>query len=278
MAFAVKAIRAALDTFKMGDVMAPLCHVTCRGAVEQGNFSATPSADERRGGIPYQGTANRYSGWDSHSSISRRCAGGDSILETAHAALSVFITDYYLIAHYGQVQVLQSATWLVRLDLQVRAAVYLVVFLIDFVACLYFKWRVWRFTKKMWIVIFTAMNVRSGYPSALTTLVRYPSLYHEPGSNRPLLAGSALFLFGDIFSASMMAYYPKKNRRGLQSKPAEMSPRLMDVVTLILDEKKGVGCGCFLYAKVDPCVLISIQVLRKANINIGGEQNVLLLP
>ncbi|KAI6120347.1 hypothetical protein EDD16DRAFT_1577629 [Pisolithus croceorrhizus] len=34
-----------------------------------------------------------------------------SILETAHAALSVFILAYYLIAHYAQVQVLQSATW-----------------------------------------------------------------------------------------------------------------------------------------------------------------------
>ncbi|KAI6113423.1 hypothetical protein EDD16DRAFT_1727842 [Pisolithus croceorrhizus] len=158
-----------------------------------------------------------------------------SILETAHAALSVFIMDYYLIAHYGQVQVLQSATWFVRLDLQVSAAMYLVVFLIDFIACLYFTWRIWGFTKKMWIAIF------------MTTLVRYPSLYHEPyedanpheyiwgsrvdiysvlsatwdlylkRSNRLLLAGSALFLFGDIFSASMMAYYLEKNRHGLRS-------------------------------------------------------------
>ncbi|KAI6123047.1 hypothetical protein EDD17DRAFT_1512001 [Pisolithus thermaeus] len=211
MAFAVKAIRAALDTFKMGDVMAPLCHVTCRGAVEQGNFSATPSADERRG--PLIGTLVGI------------------VLHGITFLLAFFYFQTYVDDRMGLklLVALVVTAFLRRLMLRCASitvcnlactlgltAVYLVVFLIDFVACLYFKWRVWRFTKKMWIVIFTAMNVRSGYPSALTTLVRYPSLYHEPGSNRPLLAGSALFLFGDIFSASMMAYYPKKNRRGLQ--------------------------------------------------------------
>ncbi|KAI6113899.1 hypothetical protein EDD16DRAFT_1521085 [Pisolithus croceorrhizus] len=105
------------------------------------------------------------------------------ILETAHAALSVFIMDYYLIAHYGQVQVLQSATWFVRLDLQVSAVMYLVVLLV-LTYTRYFTWRIWGFTKKMWIVIFMVMNVRSGSPSAKTILVRYPSLYHERSGNQ----------------------------------------------------------------------------------------------
>ncbi|KAI6134232.1 hypothetical protein EV401DRAFT_2204318, partial [Pisolithus croceorrhizus] len=136
------------------------------------------------------------------------------ILETAHAALSVFIMDYYLIAHYGQVQVLQSATW-------VSAAMYLVVFLIDFIACLYFTWRIWGFTKKMWIAIFmisvaVSRTTISFVPSFWSVLSATWDLYLKR-SNRLLLAGSALFLFGDIFSASMMAYYLEKNRHGLRS-------------------------------------------------------------
>ncbi|KAI6013083.1 hypothetical protein BKA83DRAFT_684041 [Pisolithus microcarpus] len=149
------------------------------------------------------------------------------ILETAHAALSVFVMDYYLIAHYGQVQVLQSATW-------VSAVMYLIVSLIDFVAYLYFTWRVWAFTKKMWTVIFMILvavsrTTISIVPSFWSVLSTTWDLYLKR-SNRLLLAGSALFLFGDIFSACIMAYYFEKNRHGLRSTHALINRILIFVV------------------------------------------------
>ncbi|KAI6118006.1 hypothetical protein F5141DRAFT_1263437 [Pisolithus sp. B1] len=106
----------------------------------------------------------------------------DRILETAHAALSVFIMDYYLIAHYGQVQVLQSATCEFVSLLRPHYKGQRLLLVLTYTR--YFTWRIWGFTKKMWIVIFMVMNVRSGSPSAKTTLVRYPSLYHERSGNQ----------------------------------------------------------------------------------------------
>lgn len=136
------------------------------------------------------------------------------ILETAHAVLSVSVMDYYLIAHYGQVQVLQSATW-------VSMVMYIVVFTTDFVAYLYFTWRIWAFTKRVWIVIFmifiaVSRTIISIVPSVWSVLSGTWNSYLVR-SKRLFLAGNALFLFGDFFSACMMAYYLEKNRNGLRS-------------------------------------------------------------
>ncbi|KIN96646.1 hypothetical protein M404DRAFT_1006673 [Pisolithus tinctorius Marx 270] len=141
--------------------------------------------------------------------------------------------DYYLIAHYGQVQVLQSATWFVRLNFtmslrahsdpvtRVSMVMYIVVFTTDFVAYLYFTWRIWAFTKRAWIVIFmifiaVSRTIISIVPSVWSVLSGTWNSYLVR-SKRLFLAGNALFLFGDFFSACMMAYYLEKNRNGLRS-------------------------------------------------------------
>ncbi|KAI6030335.1 hypothetical protein EDC04DRAFT_93574 [Pisolithus marmoratus] len=134
------------------------------------------------------------------------------ILETVHAALSVLVIDYYLITHYGQAQVLLSATW-------VFAVMCIIAFLIDFVAYLFFTWRIWAFTKKMWIVIFMISIAVSRTTISIVTSVRsvLSATWNSDlsQSRRLLLAGDALFLAGDFFSACIMAYYLEKSRSGL---------------------------------------------------------------
>ncbi|KAG6334622.1 hypothetical protein ID866_4463 [Astraeus odoratus] len=115
------------------------------------------------------------------------------VLETVHAALSISLLDYYLVKNYGQVQALQTATW-------IGTTMYTVGLLIDLVIYLYFTWRIWI----------------CGHRS-ITNFVFDPTWYYYLAQSQDLLyAGNALFIVGDILSASVMAYYLHKTRVGLR--------------------------------------------------------------
>ncbi|KIJ18056.1 hypothetical protein PAXINDRAFT_167354 [Paxillus involutus ATCC 200175] len=124
--------------------------------------------------------------------------------ETIHAALSIWVMDDYLIVHYADEGALQSANWL-------STSTYILGFLIDFFVYLYFTWRIWIFTGNRWIVVLmlsismsrTAISIIACVLSVIApTWTRY--LSH---SRTLIITGNTLFIIGDTFSASVMAYH-----------------------------------------------------------------------
>ncbi|KAI6113900.1 hypothetical protein EDD16DRAFT_1599036 [Pisolithus croceorrhizus] len=130
-------------------------------------------------------------------------------LETLHVVLSMWIVDYYLVANYTNELALQSATWFTTVT-------YSIGFMIDLVVYSYFTWRVWKFTEKSWIVFFmlliiltrTASNIASSILSVLSS-TWFTYLERDRGL---ILAGNVLFVIGDAFSASIMAWHLNKSR------------------------------------------------------------------
>ncbi|KAH0833882.1 hypothetical protein J3R83DRAFT_11059 [Lanmaoa asiatica] len=102
---------------------------------------------------------------------------GDSkrrVLETIHAAFTIWVMDDYLIVQYANVSALEAATWFVSWlsfvwhltisfckghrrrsgDMDHTAkSTYILGLLIDFYVYLYFTWRIWLFTKSISIVV-----------------------------------------------------------------------------------------------------------------------------
>ncbi|KAG9308674.1 hypothetical protein JVU11DRAFT_11631 [Chiua virens] len=130
-------------------------------------------------------------------------------LETAHAAMSVWLMDDYLIVQYGNIQALQSANWSSTLT-------YMLGLLIDFYVYLYFTWRIWLFTRNAWIVVFMcAISITREVISILATVmsVLKPTWRDSLDTSRTLiLVGNALFIAGDTFSACVMAYHLTRRR------------------------------------------------------------------
>ncbi|KAI6022774.1 hypothetical protein BKA83DRAFT_4606949 [Pisolithus microcarpus] len=141
-------------------------------------------------------------------------------LETIHVALSMWLVDYYLVANYANETALQSATpHIVPEFVQLPFVVHYRLSRLP--ECnSYFTWRIWNFTGKLWVVVFmivvalarasgfTSSLLRPSLPSALSsTWVTY--LERDRGL---ILTGIALFVFGDTFSASIMAWHLNKSR------------------------------------------------------------------
>ncbi|KAH7882094.1 hypothetical protein F5I97DRAFT_404340 [Phlebopus sp. FC_14] len=130
------------------------------------------------------------------------------ILETVHAALTMHVMDYYLVAKYGDIQVLEAGTWSFTFT-------YIIGLLIDFIVYIYFTWRIWMFTRKKWIVIFMSFISVSRTATSVVPSVWSPSWITYLGTARNItIAGNSLFILGDTFSAAIMAYHLRKNRIG----------------------------------------------------------------
>ncbi|KAI6160239.1 hypothetical protein EDD17DRAFT_1875992, partial [Pisolithus thermaeus] len=130
-------------------------------------------------------------------------------LETVHVALSIWVVDSYLVANYTNPYALQSATWLTTTTFSVG-------FIIDLVVYFYFTWRIWMFTSKLWIMIFMilvalARTVLSIVACILSVLSSTWVSYLER-EKILILTGNTLFIIGDTFSASIMAWYLNKSR------------------------------------------------------------------
>ncbi|KAF8553856.1 hypothetical protein OG21DRAFT_1182638 [Imleria badia] len=148
------------------------------------------------------------------------------VLETTHAAMSMWVIDDYLVAHYGNVQALTSATWS-------STSTYTLGLLIDFYVYLYFTWRIWLFTRSIWIVVLmSALSISRTVISILATVfsVLKPTWSNYLTSYKALiLAGNVLFIVGDTFSATTMAYHLTKFKSWSHELPRSR-PRRIDVL------------------------------------------------
>ncbi|KAI6014182.1 hypothetical protein EDC04DRAFT_674159 [Pisolithus marmoratus] len=93
---------------------------------------------------------------------------------------------------------------------------FIIGFLIDLVVYFYFTWRIWMFTRNLWIVSFMilislARAVLSIVASALSLLSSTWISYLEHEKHL-ILTGNILFIIGDTFSASIMAWHLNKTR------------------------------------------------------------------
>ncbi|KAI9573445.1 hypothetical protein HD554DRAFT_871076 [Boletus coccyginus] len=157
------------------------------------------------------------------------------VLETVHAAMSMWVMDDYLVVHYADESTLASANWS-------STSTYILGLLIDFYVYLYFTWRIWLFTSSTWIVALMynssarfSRHVNLCPISAISIVVTIFSVLKPTwniylASYRTLLiVGNVLFIVGDSFSASAMAYHLTKFKSRAHAPPAGR-PRRIDVL------------------------------------------------
>ncbi|KIN96653.1 hypothetical protein M404DRAFT_10893 [Pisolithus tinctorius Marx 270] len=185
-------------------------------------------------------------------------------LETIHVALSIWLVDNYLVVNYANERALQSATWFSThpsLTLGQRMLIEFLLpkghilyrsmfsspfvggtppderlqFLIDLVVYFYFTWRIWMckstfhwtntleltviaflVTSKLWIVIFMIFMALARTSRTL------------------IITSNILFIIGDAFSASIMAWYLNRTR--------DHALRLVDIIALVLGVAKIYAC------------------------------------
>ncbi|KAI6118003.1 hypothetical protein F5141DRAFT_1201521 [Pisolithus sp. B1] len=137
-------------------------------------------------------------------------------LETIHVALSIWVVDSYLVANYTNPYALQSATWLTTTTFSVG-------FIIDLVVYFYFTWRIWMFTSKLWIMIFmvgwrvamviaTHTSLVDSCRTCTNGVLSSTWVSYLEREKILILTGNTLFIIGDTFSASIMAWYLNKSR------------------------------------------------------------------
>lgn len=133
-------------------------------------------------------------------------------LETVHVALSIWLIDYYLVENYANSQALQSATWL-------TTAIFVTGFLIDLLVYFYFIWRIWMFAGKLWIVIFMGFIGISrsaiGIVASFLSVFRPTWVSYLVNDKAMILIANSLFIVGDVFSASIMAFHLNKSRENI---------------------------------------------------------------
>ncbi|KAH7882098.1 hypothetical protein F5I97DRAFT_1912037 [Phlebopus sp. FC_14] len=133
-------------------------------------------------------------------------------LETVHAALTMRLMDDYLIVHYADETVLESATWF-------SSATYIIGFSIDFMVYLYFTWRIGSFTENICIVVLMSSIATSRTAISILACVlsvKSTSWMSFLEHMKPLIiTGNVLFVVGDMLCASAMAYYLNKRRSGM---------------------------------------------------------------
>ncbi|KAN0080171.1 hypothetical protein V8E55_009737 [Tylopilus felleus] len=153
------------------------------------------------------------------------------LLETAHAAMTMWVIDDYLVAHYADIQTLESATWMSVLT-------YTLGLLIDFYVYLYFTWRIWLFTKSKWIVgLMTLLSISRTAISIVSTVfsLSKPTWDNYLTTYRTLLVvGNTLFIVGDTFSACVMAYHLAQFRSWAQALPRNRPRRIDSLLNRLL--------------------------------------------
>ncbi|KAI6118004.1 hypothetical protein F5141DRAFT_1095388 [Pisolithus sp. B1] len=123
----------------------------------------------------------------------------------------MWLVDYYLVANYANEVALQSATWFTTVT-------YSTGFIIDLVVYFYFTWRIWNFTGKLWVVFFMILvalaRTTDGIAASILSMLSSTWATYLERDRGLILAGIALFVFGDTFSASITAWHLHKSRDG----------------------------------------------------------------
>ncbi|KAI5984664.1 hypothetical protein EDD15DRAFT_2201206 [Pisolithus albus] len=163
-------------------------------------------------------------------------------LETIHVALSMRLVDYYLVANYANEAALQSATWFTTATYSTGSFTCgyydfsdQTLFLMEEFNS-YFTWRIWKFTGKLWVVIFmivvalarasgftsytfapTKNGAANGVAASILSALRSTWVTYLERDRGLILTGIALFVFGDTFSASILAWHLNKSRDDILS-------------------------------------------------------------
>lgn len=130
------------------------------------------------------------------------------VLETAHACMSIFVLDRYLILSFGNDLAVESTDWVFTIML-------IIGFMTDLVVYLYFTWKVWAFTRRKWAASFMLLVVLARTAISLwgcAEIGRYALwLDYRKNTLSINIIGNSLFIAGDTFSAAILAYYLRKN-------------------------------------------------------------------
>jgi len=153
------------------------------------------------------------------------------IMETAYTATSMWAMDDYLVAHFGNTSILERGTG-------AFAMTYIIGFIIDFYVYLYFTWRIWLFSTNKWIFFFMCTmcisRVALGIYYSLLGAMHPTWVTGLEASRTVFLAMGALFIAGDTFSASVMAYYLAKSRSWLHNVESHRPRRMETVINRLL--------------------------------------------
>lgn len=144
-------------------------------------------------------------------------------LETTHMCLSVTVIDKMLVQAFGNNLAIASTNW----EFMVM---FILGFLTDFVVYIYFARKIWtcKLHVSVDLIDLSSQVTRSIWPALLMTLViitrtgiglwgsieiiKYELWIDYRQHVLPLnLAGNVLFIFGDMFSSAIMAYYLRKH-------------------------------------------------------------------
>ncbi|KAI6113901.1 hypothetical protein EDD16DRAFT_1118201 [Pisolithus croceorrhizus] len=113
--------------------------------------------------------------------------------------------------NYSCCSVNVSATWFTTVT-------YSTGFIIDLVVYFYFTWRIWNFTGKLWVVFFMILvalaRTTNGIAASILSMLSSTWATYLERDRGLILAGIALFVFGDTFSASITAWHLHKSRDG----------------------------------------------------------------
>ncbi|KAF9218378.1 hypothetical protein BS17DRAFT_791567 [Gyrodon lividus] len=135
------------------------------------------------------------------------------ILETAHSTFSIHFIEYYLILNYGNPLALNRVIWSV-------GATYIIGFLVAWIVDIFFVWRIWRLSNKIWICVFLTMletiRIGAGIGACIIGL-RYTAISIFFTKLHPIMiAACILAAFSNTLIALTLCYYLRRWRGGMK--------------------------------------------------------------
>ncbi|EGN94208.1 hypothetical protein SERLA73DRAFT_163213 [Serpula lacrymans var. lacrymans S7.3] len=127
------------------------------------------------------------------------------ILESAHSGMAVASMDYYLIVNFSDSDVILSISHLMSVT-------YIIGFLNIFVVNLYYAWRIWTLSMKLYIPILLVILAMIRYSLTLAVCA-YSIIYRQSWLTFREHAGSyvygcfAMGIVSDTASAAILAYF-----------------------------------------------------------------------
>ncbi|KAL4071844.1 hypothetical protein J3A83DRAFT_4236816 [Scleroderma citrinum] len=127
------------------------------------------------------------------------------VLESAHSGFMISFNNHYLINRFGDFQALEIISWDFVVDLNIG-------FILVLIVNSFFIWRVWVFSRKVWVVCLLAFleiarYVLSTTPTSLVFHVDVTWKSFKDHAYVPLAVSMGVATLGDILIASILAYY-----------------------------------------------------------------------
>ncbi|EGO28674.1 hypothetical protein SERLADRAFT_459344 [Serpula lacrymans var. lacrymans S7.9] len=135
------------------------------------------------------------------------------ILETTQAAFSMYAMDYYLIVNFSNPNALSNVNWELTMTCAIGS-------LVDYVSNMYFAWRIWKLSEKLYIPIIIAFVSTGRCGVAIATCV-YSLLYRTSvtlfrhHTVATLSVCNVTIVVSDVLIACAFMYYLHRGRSGL---------------------------------------------------------------